>query len=109
MTSKPSSSLSTPSAASAAPGASSTPSASSTAGSGLAPQGASADPAAQAATRPRIVPCPTCGGDSIFAPSNLWRPFCGERCRQIDLGHWADESFRVAAPPTTEDENDAEH
>ncbi|WAC75992.1 DNA gyrase inhibitor YacG [Roseateles sp. SL47] len=60
------------------------------------------------ASPPRIVPCPTCGGDSIFAPSNLWRPFCGERCRQIDLGHWADESFRVAAPPTTENENDAE-
>ncbi|REG14492.1 hypothetical protein DES44_2988 [Roseateles depolymerans] len=55
------------------------------------------------------MPCPTCGGDSIFAPSNPWRPFCGERCRQIDLGHWADESFRVPAPPTTEDENDAEH
>ncbi|SEL69535.1 hypothetical protein SAMN05216359_11422 [Roseateles sp. YR242] len=62
-----------------------------------------------AVARPRIVPCPTCGGDSIFEPSNLWRPFCGERCRQIDLGHWADESFRVAAPPTTENENDAEH
>lgn len=56
---------------------------------------------------PRIVPCPTCGGDSIFAPSNPWRPFCGQRCRQIDLGHWADESFRVPAPPTTEDEDDA--
>jgi uncharacterized protein len=60
------------------------------------------------ASQPRIVPCPTCGGDSIFAPSNPWRPFCGERCRQIDLGHWADESFRVAAPPSTENENDAQ-
>ncbi len=64
--------------------------------------------ASPTAGTPRIVPCPTCGGDSIFAPSNPWRPFCGQRCRQIDLGHWADESFRVPAPPTTEDENDAE-
>ncbi|MFX1679662.1 DNA gyrase inhibitor YacG [Mitsuaria sp. CC2] len=56
---------------------------------------------------PRIVPCPTCGGDSLFAPTNIWRPFCSERCRQIDLGHWSDESFRVAAPPTTIDEDDA--
>lgn len=57
---------------------------------------------------PRLVPCPTCGGDSVFAPSNPWRPFCSERCRQIDLGAWANESFRVAAPPSSEDQDDAE-
>lgn len=51
----------------------------------------------------RIVRCPTCGGDSIYAPSNSWRPFCGERCRQIDLGAWASESFRVEAAPPTDD------
>jgi len=73
------------------------------------PSSTSATPAPAASGSPRIVPCPTCGGDSIFEPSNSWRPFCSQRCRQIDLGHWADESFRVAAPPTTEDENDAEH
>ncbi len=49
----------------------------------------------------RTVTCPQCGGDSVYAPSNPWRPFCSERCRQIDLGAWASESFRVAsdAPP----------
>lgn len=53
----------------------------------------------------RIVRCPQCGGDSVFAPSNKWRPFCSERCRQIDLGAWASESFRVpAAPPQDPDE-----
>jgi len=53
----------------------------------------------------RIVRCPQCGGDSIFAPSNKWRPFCSERCRQIDLGAWASEAFRVpAAPPQDPDE-----
>ena len=55
--------------------------------------------------KPRIVRCPQCGGDSIFAPSNTWRPFCSERCRQIDLGAWASESFRVpATPPQDPDE-----
>jgi endogenous inhibitor of DNA gyrase (YacG/DUF329 family) len=55
--------------------------------------------------RQRIVPCPTCKGDSVFEPTNRWRPFCSERCRQIDLGAWASESFRVeAAPPTDPDE-----
>ncbi|MBT9456875.1 MAG: DNA gyrase inhibitor YacG [Burkholderiaceae bacterium] len=48
---------------------------------------------------PRIVRCPTCGGDSVFAPQNTWRPFCSERCRMIDLGAWASESFRVEAKP----------
>lgn len=54
---------------------------------------------------PKLVPCPTCGGDSIFAPSNLWRPFCSERCRQIDLGAWASESFRMPASPPLEDQD----
>lgn len=48
---------------------------------------------------PRIVRCPTCGGDSVFAPQNTWRPFCSERCRMVDLGAWANESFRVEVKP----------
>lgn len=53
------------------------------------------------AAQPRIVACPTCGGPSVYAPKNRWRPFCSERCRQIDLGAWANEDFRVPteAPP----------
>jgi endogenous inhibitor of DNA gyrase (YacG/DUF329 family) len=54
---------------------------------------------------PKIVRCPTCGGDSVFAPSNSWRPFCSERCRQIDLGAWASESFRMPAAPPLEDQD----
>lgn len=60
---------------------------------------------AEAKPKERIVRCPQCGGDSVYAPTNKWRPFCGERCRQIDLGAWASESFRVpAAPPQDPDE-----
>jgi uncharacterized protein len=43
----------------------------------------------------RIVRCPACGGDSVYAPSNPYRPFCSERCKNMDLGAWASESFRV--------------
>ena len=50
-----------------------------------------ADPPA----KPRIVRCPACGGDSVYAPSNAFRPFCSARCKGIDLGAWASESFRV--------------
>ena len=49
----------------------------------------------------KIVPCPTCRGDSVYAESNPYRPFCSERCKQIDMGAWASESFAVPieAPP----------
>ena len=43
----------------------------------------------------RKVRCPQCGGDSLWSPSNPWRPFCSERCKQIDLGAWASESYRI--------------
>lgn len=48
------------------------------------------------------VPCPTCGGPSLYAPSNRYRPFCGERCQQIDMGAWAAEDFRVPTSPPLE-------
>lgn len=50
------------------------------------------------AGEPRRVRCPACGGPSLFAPTNPFRPFCSERCRQNDLGAWASEDFRVPAP-----------
>lgn len=51
----------------------------------------------------RMVRCPGCGGDSVYAPSNPARPFCSERCKNMDFGAWASESFRVPAPTTTDD------
>lgn len=47
----------------------------------------------------RIVVCPQCGGDSVYAPSNPYRPFCSERCKKIDLGAWASESYRMEQKP----------
>ncbi|PLX95350.1 MAG: DNA gyrase inhibitor YacG [Desulfuromonas sp.] len=41
------------------------------------------------------VPCPKCR-KSVDWQGNPHRPFCSERCRQLDLGSWADESYRVA-------------
>ena len=43
----------------------------------------------------RTVRCPACGGPSLYAPENPFRPFCSERCKLHDLGAWASESFRV--------------
>ena len=49
----------------------------------------------------RHVTCPQCGGDSLYSPKNPFRPFCSERCKQMDLGAWASEDFRMPteAPP----------
>ena len=46
-------------------------------------------------TPPRTVRCPACGGPSVFAPQNRYRPFCSERCKLHDLGAWASETFRM--------------
>ncbi len=48
-----------------------------------------------APTEERVVRCPACGGDSLYAPSNRWRPFCSERCRQQDLGAWGSERYAL--------------
>jgi endogenous inhibitor of DNA gyrase (YacG/DUF329 family) len=37
--------------------------------------------------------CPKCGKATTFDPSNLFRPFCSERCQILDLGAWADEKY----------------
>ena len=47
----------------------------------------------------RLVRCPACGAGSNYSPKNPFRPFCSERCKQLDLGLWASENFRVAAEP----------
>lgn len=61
-------------------------------------------PDTPASAKPRVVRCPACGGDSVYAPSNPFRPFCSERCKNMDLGAWASESFRVPEqPPRDED------
>jgi endogenous inhibitor of DNA gyrase (YacG/DUF329 family) len=44
------------------------------------------------------VPCPICRR-LIEDDPDVWPqfPFCGKRCRTIDLGRWLGEEYRVAA------------
>jgi endogenous inhibitor of DNA gyrase (YacG/DUF329 family) len=45
--------------------------------------------------------CPTC--EREFSPAESTAlPFCGERCRLIDLGRWLDEGFSLPAVPDPE-------
>lgn len=43
----------------------------------------------------RQIKCPQCGRLTFYSVENPARPFCSERCKLIDLGEWADESYRV--------------
>lgn len=53
--------------------------------------------------KPKLVSCPSCGGESIYAVSNPFRPFCSDRCKNMDFGAWASENFRMAANIAPED------
>jgi endogenous inhibitor of DNA gyrase (YacG/DUF329 family) len=47
------------------------------------------------------VRCPQCGGEAPWSPENPYRPFCSERCKLIDLGAWASETYRVPVQEET--------
>ncbi len=52
------------------------------------------------------VKCPTCKKRVEYSSSNPHRPFCCERCRMIDLGEWADESYSIPLNVPNEHELD---
>lgn len=43
-----------------------------------------------------VVDCPACGRKTPFTAANRWRPFCSQRCKNLDLGAWAAERYRIA-------------
>jgi hypothetical protein len=51
-------------------------------------------------TSPRAPSCPICGKPALQAH----RPFCSNRCRDIDLGRWLKEGYRIESDDTPEDE-----
>lgn len=51
-----------------------------------------------------MVACPTCGQKSPWSQDNKNRPFCSERCKLIDLGEWASESYSIPQQNSEEDE-----
>ncbi len=50
-----------------------------------------------------IVDCPTCGNKVEWTEASKYRPFCSERCKQIDLGAWAEEKYKIAGGPPEDD------
>jgi endogenous inhibitor of DNA gyrase (YacG/DUF329 family) len=48
-------------------------------------------------------PCPICGKPSVAAS----RPFCSERCREVDLNRWLSGRYAIPAREG-DDEDDAD-
>ena len=46
--------------------------------------------------------CPICGKPAVEAS----KPFCSERCRDVDLNRWLSNSYAIAGKP--QDDEDAE-
>jgi uncharacterized protein len=42
-----------------------------------------------------IINCPKCKTSFNFYTSQA-RPFCSDRCKQVDLGQWLNEEYSVA-------------
>jgi endogenous inhibitor of DNA gyrase (YacG/DUF329 family) len=59
-----------------------------------------ADEALRPAARP-AKPCPVCGKPAAAA----FRPFCSERCRQVDLGRWLSGDYAIPVDPALDGED----
>jgi endogenous inhibitor of DNA gyrase (YacG/DUF329 family) len=58
--------------------------------------------AAKESVKVSAKPCPICGKPATAAS----RPFCSERCRDVDLNRWLSNSYTI--PAAKDDDEDAE-
>jgi endogenous inhibitor of DNA gyrase (YacG/DUF329 family) len=59
-------------------------------------------PAGKGPEKAAIKSCPICGKPATEAS----RPFCSERCRDVDLNRWLSDSYKI--PAATDDDEDAQ-
>ncbi len=55
-----------------------------------------------------LVNCPTCSAKVEWKEENQYRPFCSLRCKQIDLGAWAEEKYVIPGAKPGEEDNENE-
>jgi hypothetical protein len=54
-------------------------------------------------TTPITLACRRCGKITTWQ-GNEFRPFCSERCQQIDLGAWANEDYSIPTTPSFDED-----
>jgi endogenous inhibitor of DNA gyrase (YacG/DUF329 family) len=60
------------------------------------------------ATAEIIVTCPCCKKPVRWVAAEKFKPFCGERCKLIDLGDWATEAHKIPGEPVPTQEEQQE-
>ena len=55
----------------------------------------------------KIIKCPQCQKEFNYYESE-YRPFCSERCKMIDLGHWLSEEYTIPVFPANLDDEENE-
>lgn len=51
-----------------------------------------------------VVNCPKCKESFAYGDSQF-RPFCSERCKEVDLGHWFQENYKVPSKEKLSEED----
>jgi endogenous inhibitor of DNA gyrase (YacG/DUF329 family) len=54
------------------------------------------------AGKPAVKKCPICGKPAVEAS----KPFCSERCRDVDLNRWLSGSYVVPGRPEADEDAD---
>lgn len=58
-------------------------------------------PGEASVSRVASAPCPICKRPSAPRGPKSAAPFCSARCRQVDLGKWLNEDYRVPVEETS--------
>lgn len=53
-----------------------------------------------------VVKCPICGSAVVWNADHPYRPFCSERCKNVDLGAWASERYAIPDAPRSGEDTD---
>ena len=53
-----------------------------------------------------VVKCPICSKAVVWNVDNPYRPFCSERCKNVDLGAWASERYSIPDALRSGEDND---
>ena len=57
----------------------------------------------------KVARCPICGREMRGELAELpYLPFCSRRCRQIDLGRWLGEEYRIPSGEPEDDQPDSD-
>ncbi|MFZ0767282.1 DNA gyrase inhibitor YacG [Bradyrhizobium sp.] len=59
-------------------------------------------PAKASSGRAKAKPCPICGKPSTA----LAKPFCSDRCRDVDLNRWLSGSYAIPGRTNEDEDND---